>query len=177
MKHFLLTFALLLVSPPALAGGGTMASQSVNLLLLIAALVLVARKPVSKIFAQRALKIKAQLEKGQKMLDAAKAREAEIDAKMAALETQKSEIISQAEADAQILRQDFKQQIEAERIRIEESTKRSIEDVTNKAKVELQREAALLAFDLAKDTITASITEDDHKTLSQNFIAAVASSH
>ena len=89
MKHLLLSIALLLLSPPALAGGGSMASQSVNLLLLIAALVLVARKPISKIFAERATKIKAQLEKGQKMLDAAKAREAEIDAKLAALESRK----------------------------------------------------------------------------------------
>ena len=177
MKHLLLSIALLLLSPPALAGGGTMASQSVNLLLLITALVLVARKPVSNIFKQRATKIKAQLEKGQKMLDAAKAREAEIDVKLAALETQKSEIIAQAQAEAQLLKEDFKQQIEAERLRIEESTKRSIEDVTNKAKAELQREAAILAFDLARETITASITEDDHKTLSQNFISAVASSH
>ena len=68
MKHLLLSIALLLLSRPALAGGGSMASQSVNLLLLITALVLVARKPISKIFSERATQIKAQLEKGKKCL-------------------------------------------------------------------------------------------------------------
>ena len=90
-----------------------MASQSVNLLLLIAALVLVARKPISKIFAERATKIKAQ-QKGKKCLMLQKLAKQKLMQNWLHL-SPKAEIIAQAEADAQLLRDDFKQQIEAER--------------------------------------------------------------
>ena len=68
MQRTTATITMLLASSPAWAGGGDYVSQSVNFVLLIILLVLVARKPISAGLRQRSESIEVSLETSQQAL-------------------------------------------------------------------------------------------------------------
>ena len=84
-------------------------------------------------------------------------------------------IQAQADEDVKAIKEKMSKQLADEKRRIQESTKRSIEEELNRAKVELQRESIEISVELATELLKENIQDADHDRLSQTFVQAVAS--
>ena len=91
--------ALLLYSAPAHAGGGFVAG-SINLVLFVGVLILVAKTPIKKMLKRRANTIKRELEEAHQQLEEAKAHNKEVEEKLAQLQDQIASM--QKDADLQL---------------------------------------------------------------------------
>ena len=176
MKHLIIFISIFTLSLPAYASGATPGylQQGINLLVLLALLGFIAMKKLPTILKNRAQDIRHEIEKGQKELEAAQQRNEELQAELANLGERIEAITKQAEADSLAMETKMGKQIEDERKRIQESTRRSIEEELNRAKAELQRESVEISVELAAELLKEQINEDDHKRLAHTFVEAVA---
>ena len=60
-----------------------------------------------------------------------------------------------------------------EAVRIKESAERAIREESARAKNEIRQEAVALAVQLARETLTRTITREDQERLAKEFLAAV----
>jgi F-type H+-transporting ATPase subunit b len=174
MKQIILSILLFAMSTPAFAGGGSYVSQSVNLILLLVIFFLIGKKNLPILFNNRAQDIQYNIEKGQKQLDEAKQRNEELKQQLNNLSVQIDAIQDQAKLDVEAMERKMAQQLSDEKRRIQESSKRSIQEELNRAKQELKRESVEISVELAAELLKENINDDDHQRLSQTFVQAVA---
>ena len=142
-----------------------------NLLLVVAVLILIARKPLSNFFASRSDSIREQLAEAQKARAEAEARLAEVQSRMSRLDDELKEIASTAEKVAQDEYKRMLAQAEADAEKIVERSRQEIEGMTRTAQQELKIHAAELSVRLAEDKIQSEITAADHERLSNRFVS------
>ena len=174
MQRLLIIILLLSISTPAWAGGGSYLSQSVNLIVLLVIFGFIAIRNVPIMFSNRSQDIQYNIQKGQKELESAKQQNEELKKQLENLSTRIEAIQQQAKEDINAMEAKMSKQIEDEKLRIQDSTTRSIEEELSRAKSELQRESVEIAVDLAADLLKENINDEDHQRLSQNFVSAVA---
>ena len=176
----LLAVAALMPQAALASGGGEggdpvmdLVYQFVNFILLIAVLFVVARKPVTAFFAGRREQIKGDLEAAADLLGSAEARQAQIQEKLADLETQLEEIraISRQRAEEESQRILAKAREAAERIQSDaiEATAQEL----LRAQTELRAEAAGLAVELAGEILNEQVGDADRQRLLDEFITRV----
>jgi F-type H+-transporting ATPase subunit b len=173
IKNLTIITLLLSMTTPAFAGGGDYTSQTVNFLLLVIILFVIAWKNIPRLLENRAQDIEHEIEKGQKDLEIAQTKREEVMEQLQNLDTEISKIEEQAEKDIISLKAKLDQQLADEKERIAGSTQRSIQDELNRAKYEIKQEYAELAIQTATTMLKEKITEGDHKKLSGDFAQAV----
>jgi F-type H+-transporting ATPase subunit b len=144
-----------------------------NLVLVVAVLVGVARKPLANFFAGRSKAIRDQLEDAQRARREAEAKLAEIDLRMSSLDDELREIRAAAEREAQEEHQRLIAAAERDAERIVEGARREIDGMTRAAQLELKAHAAELSVQLAKEMIRNEITDNDRNRLFARFVAKV----
>ena len=142
-----------------------------NLLLVVAVLVLIARKPLSNFFAHRSDAIREQLAEAQKARAEAEARLAEIQSRMSRLDDELKEIADTAEKDAQAEYKKMLAQAEQDAEKIVERSRQEIEGMTRTAQQELRLHAAELSVRLAEEKIRKEISPADHERLLNHFVS------
>jgi len=147
------------------------AGRLLNLLLVVALLVWVARKPLANFFASRSQAIRDQLAEAQKARLDAERRVAEINAHMSSLEDELAEIKATAERDAREEYQRLLADAERDAQKIVERARREIDGMTRAAQLELKEHTAALSVELAKEKIRNELTDDDRKRLFSRFVA------
>ncbi len=175
------TLALLLVSAPALAGGGAdeegktaeLIWQAINLAILLAVLFFAARKPIKVYFADRRQEIQSDIQKADQLLAESRRQFSEWQGKLAELEQQVATIRDETRQRAQ----DEGEQIiaaahdSAERIKTDAVA--AIDQELRRAHTELREEAATLAIDLAQGMLSDQIDDRDRDRLMDEFIMSV----
>lgn len=144
-----------------------------NLVLVVAVLVGVARKPLANFFAGRSKAIRDQLEDAQRARREAEAKLAEIDLRMSSLDDELREIRAAAEREAQEEHQRLIAAAERDAERIVGGARREIDGMTRAAQLELKAHAAELSVQLAKEMIRNEITDNDRNRLFARFVARV----
>ena len=172
MNRIAFSLTLLFFSTPAFAGGGSIFGQAINLLLFVVLIVLVTKKPISKVLSSRSQSIEAELKASQAQLIAAQAKLEEVNAELAGMTTKIAEMEAKAKNEIEVMQKDILDNAEKDAKRIQESAKRSIDEELARAKMALQKEAVLAAVELAAETIRKNITDSDNKRLSDDLIAA-----
>lgn len=174
-----LVLAATLSPGSALASGGgddpvmDLIYQAGNFLLLLVVIFVVARKPVVAYFAGRRDQIKSDLEQAAALLADSEARQSEIQARLADLESQLEEIrqVSKQRAEEESERILAKAREAAERIQ-SDALEASAQEVL-RAQQQLRAEAAALAVELAGEILNNEVGDADRQRLLDEFITRV----
>ena len=150
-----------------------MLGKLTNLVLVIAVLVWVARKPLANFFAGRSQAIRDQLEEARKARLEAEARLAQIESSMSSLVDELRTIREAAEREAQEEYQRLVAVTERDAEKVVERARREIDGMTRAAQLELKEHVAELSVQLAQQKIQDEMTEDDRKRLFARFVARV----
>jgi F-type H+-transporting ATPase subunit b len=145
----------------------------VNLLLVLAVLVWVVRKPLANFFASRTHAIREQLAEAQKARQEAEAKLAQIEASMSSLDDELRRIREDAEREAQ---EEYERQVAAAEKDAEKLIARArqeIDGMTRAAQAGLKEHAAGLSVELAQARIRSEMTAEDHERLFARFVSKV----
>ena len=170
MQRTTATITMLLASSPAWAGGGDYVSQSVNFVLLIILLVLVARKPISAGLRQRSESIEVSLETSQQALTLAQKKFDDIQVQLDNMSNRIVEMEAEAKEEAKALQEEMRRKGEQDSQRLRNAADHAIRDELERSKKALKAEAVELAMELAVDTLGKKMNEADHQRLSQDFV-------
>lgn len=144
-----------------------------NFILLAAGLGYLIKKNAGPYFAQRSLEIRKGLAEAEAARTDSEARVAEVDRRLANLETEIAELrgnaAQEAEADAQRVRRESA----AEMAKIQLRVKEDIASAAKSATLELRRYAAELALALAEQKIAARLSPETQDRLVGSFVATI----
>jgi F-type H+-transporting ATPase subunit b len=147
-----------------------------NFFLLIVLLTYAVRQPLTNYLAERAKTIRAELEDGQALLDAANAREQEIAGRLAKLEATLAQISADADTAAANDKVALLERARSESERITENAERNIRDEVARARTTLQRQAVELAVELAEQTLRGQVSQDDQRRLARDLLNSLSDS-
>lgn len=133
----------------------------------------IARKPIGAAIAGRAASIRSGLDEAARLQAEAQARFDSVEVRLAALDKEIEEMRADALEDAEREAATLRARGAVEAVRIKESAERAIREESARAKAEIRQEAVALAVQLAKETLTRTITREDQERLAREFLAAV----
>ena len=182
--RFALALAILLAPVAASASGGgdagnegwTLFWQGVNLIILFAVLVYYTRKPIQEFFSSRRDEVKGGLDSAASVLSDAETRLAEWQARADRLEAEVEEIKEAARQRANTESENILADAEASAERLRNDAKTAIDQEVARARSELRAEAGELATKLAADLLQSHVTDEDQTKLVDEFVARVESS-
>jgi len=170
--------ALLLAPTSALAAGGgggamDLVWRVVNVVILLAVLYAVGRKPLQQYFADRRNRIAGEVQDAAQLRKEAEEQHAKWQRKLADLDAELEEVrrISADRAAAERERILADAQAAGERIR--NDARSAVEQELRRARSELRDEAADLAVQLAGDLLRSEVTDADRDRLIDEFISKV----
>jgi F-type H+-transporting ATPase subunit b len=155
---------------PAASGGHENLFDLINLLILIAVLVYLLRKPVGQFFSGRSAEIRKGLEEGREALEAAQSKLQSAEEKMRGLEHEIASLKETALREMAAERDRVRQAAQAEAERILASAQSMIEAATRSAKLELKNYAADRACELAGKMIREQLNPESQARLVSGFI-------
>jgi F-type H+-transporting ATPase subunit b len=141
------------------------ALKTVNLLIVLGVLWWALKDRLPRFFAERRSSIDKAIEEARAAKAEAEAKRDEYEAKLARIEQDIAEIDAEGARRVEAMRAELDRAAEAASERIAaESTDRIAEEL-DRARAELQREASLLAVELAEELIKGRVGEEDHQRL------------
>lgn len=145
----------------------------INLTIFLILLFIIARKPLTAAIAGRSAQIRGGLDEAARMQAEAKARFDSVEVRLAALDKEIEEMRIDAREDAEREAKTLRARGDVEAVRIKESAERAIREESARARSEIRQEAVALAVQLAKETLTRTISREDQERLAKEFLAAV----
>ncbi len=145
-----------------------------NFVILAGALVYLSKKYGAPFFTARAEGIRKDIAGAETAQAAADAKIAEIDAKLASLGNEIAQMKAENELDQARERERLQARHQAEIARIHAQAQQEIESATKLARLELQRQAAALALDLAEKKVSARMNPDMQKRLASEFVESLS---
>jgi F-type H+-transporting ATPase subunit b len=145
----------------------------INSIALVVLLVYFLKKPLVSFFSERTEQISKDLDSAREQRESAEKLIKEYELKIAGmaqeLERMRSELASLAEAERQ------KVVVNADQMatKMVESAKVTAEQEVRKARIALKNEAVELAVQMAEAMIREKITEDDRRTIVEDYLAKV----
>lgn len=144
-----------------------------NLVLYIALIATFVRRPASDAIRDRALGIRKAITDSARERDEARDHHDEVNARLARLEDEIAGMRAEAEADAKLESERMIERARTEAGRIAALAERNIRDEVARARLELQRDAADLAIQLAENTLKGAVGADDQERLAREFLASL----
>ncbi len=130
--------------------------------------------PIVETLDARERKIRDTIEAAERRSAEAEKRMAEYEAKMKASQKEAEEMIAQAKARAQQMKEENERQLSADAERIKSAAAREIEQERRKALEDVRRYAGDLALQVAGKVLERSLTDADHKRLADEALSSVA---
>jgi F-type H+-transporting ATPase subunit b len=166
----------LLIATPALAAGGEgggLLYPIINFVLLIAALVYFARKPVLKFFNDRRGEIQNDLKKSSDLLAEAEAKFVSWQRKLVDLDEELETIREKSRQRAEHERENIIADATASAERIRADAMAAIEQELRRSRAVLREEAADLALELAESLLRDQVNDGDRQRLVGEFIERI----
>jgi F-type H+-transporting ATPase subunit b len=145
--------------------------EALNFLVLAGVLVWLAKKYGRPILAARSKEIGEGLAAGEKAKADADARAAEVQAKLAKLETEVAALRTVAKEEREREAARIRQETETEIARIHTRAEDEIESAGKHALMEVRHAAARMAIELAETKVRARMSPQIEATLLQGFLA------
>ena len=170
---------LLLVSEAYAGGDGlppdlnAIAFHAINFFLLIGLLTYLLRDKVRDALANRAARVKREIDDSNQARKDAALRFEELEARLDGFETELEKMKQDAVEDADKEHSSILARAEEDAARIAESAQRSIRDETDRARQALRNEVAKLSVDLAREKLSKEVNKDDQQRLAGDFIDTV----
>jgi len=147
--------------------------HTVNLAILIFALVYFLKTPVKNFLIERRNLIANKIESSEREITEAKGLFDQYMEKMNNLEKEIRGLKESIKNEADIERQEIIKQAEISAKKIREDAKETIKTETAKAKHEIQNEVVNLAIELAENLIKSNLIENDSKRIVEDFVKEV----
>ncbi len=141
-----------------------------NFLLLAGGLGYLIAKNAPAFFAARSKKIVEDMEAARKLGQEAEARAADVERRLANLETEIAAMRTESQAQIAAETERLKAHSAAEIVKVQALAEREIESAGKAARMELRRFTARLAVDLAQRKIEAGMTADTQNGLVSGFL-------
>lgn len=145
----------------------------INLSIFLVLLYLLARKPVAAWVANRAASIRSGLDEAARVQAEARSRFDAVERRLESLDGDLETLRADARSDADREGRLLEARAESEANRVRESAERAIREESARARAEIREEAVALAMQLARETLSRSISQDDQERLAREFLAAV----
>lgn len=171
--------AAVLVLAPATAHAGAPAGEelfdlvlkSLNLVLVVGAIVYFAGAPIKAYFADRRKAISGELDAAAKLLGETEKKYAEWERRVAGLDNELAAIREQARERANAERDRILAEAEAAAARLRRDSAAALEQETRRARAELRAEAAELAVSLAGRLLRDGVTSADGDRMIEEFVS------
>lgn len=148
-----------------------------NFGIVVAILAYFLTKPIKKAFSGRREEIEKNLAEAQSIKDAAEAKFAEYDRKLAQATEEISEISAAIRREGELEKLKIIENAKAMAIKIEQDAENAAEIEVAKARTELQREAVQLAVGVAEELLKKNFTKDDDTRLIDEYMQKVGELH
>lgn len=129
--------------------------------------------PIMEALDTRERKIRETIEQAERNQSAAEQRLQDYEAKLRGAAKEAEAIVGEAKTKAQRLLEENEQRLRVESDRIRTETTQEIERERRKAIQDIRGEAADLALMVAEKVLTRSLSDDDHRRLAKEALAAV----
>ena len=133
--------------------------------------------PILELLETRERKIRESLEQAERHRVEAERKMQEYEAKIHAASREAEAVLAQAKERAQRLLDENEQRLVAEAERIKADASREIEHERRKAIQEIRSQTTDLALLVAEKVVERSLTDDDHRRMADEALAAVAKSY
>ena len=147
----------------------------VNFAILVGGLGYLVRKYAGPFYAARAAGIRKDIEDSERARNEAEARAAEIDRRLATLDTQIAALREEAQKESAAEVERYKQQAAAEIAKIQAGGEQEIAAAQKFARLELQRYAAHLAVELAEQKVRVRVDAGAEERLVGGFVSNLPS--
>ncbi len=175
---------LLLTLVPALAfgstegghddgGGSGMYWKIGNFILLVILLYIAWKKGIKGGLEQRSDDIKNALEEARRVKESAEAKEREYKTKLQELEGSLGDVEKNLRHDGEVEKEKIIRDAEALSEKIKDQARLVVGQEVHKAKLEIQKEVATLAVEMAEDILKKEISDDDQKRLVKDYLERV----
>jgi len=154
---------------------GSLVWHAINLALIVGVIVYFARTPLRTYMAERRSSIESDIATAKRELEAAEARLAECNARMASLDREIDEIKATVRAQAEAERDRLLADAGAAAERIRRDAAIAVEQEGHRARIELRDEAADIAVRLAGDILERQVGDADRARLVDEFVTNVGS--
>lgn len=161
-------FSMLFTLSLVLAEGGGVPEwvpRTVNLAIFLGFLYFLLRKPAAAFFEARSKQITDALSKAKVEKEAAEAKLAEVEKRLANLASEQAGIRVEAEREAEAEHERIRVRTDEEVRKISETAGREIGSALKTAQADLQRFVAEKAVELAEATLRSEITDADRKRI------------
>jgi F-type H+-transporting ATPase subunit b len=172
--------ALLLAALPAHAESGghggavrELLFSVLNLVLLLGVLAYFTRKPLATFFAERRMRIQAELQAAADLRAEAEARYAKWQRRLIDLESELAGIRETARERAAAEREHILADATAAAERIRRDAQAAVDQELRRARAQLRQEAADLAVELASQTLQRQVTAADQDRLLDEFVQTI----
>jgi F0F1-type ATP synthase membrane subunit b/b' len=139
--------------------------KAVNLIIFIAILYYLLRKPARAFFRQRLVDIRSLLDRAEKEKTSAQARMSEIDARLNRLDQDLAEIRAQAAREAEAERARIEADLASDAERLRQMARREVDAAKQIALAELREFTAEKSVELAEQVIRRELTAEDDARL------------
>ncbi len=129
--------------------------------------------PIVEALDTRERKIRETIEQAERNQSAAEQRLQDYEAKLRGAAQEAEAIIAEAKTKGQRLLEENEQRLRVDSDRIKAETTQEIERERRKALQDIRGEAADLALLVAEKVLTRSLSDDDHRRLANEALAAV----
>jgi F-type H+-transporting ATPase subunit b len=147
--------------------------QAVNLVILIVVLAYYLKEPIRNFLIERRGIIGNEIEEAKRVIEEAKKRYEEYEGRMKRIEEEVKSLKETIRREGEIEKGEILRQAEAASQKIREEAKETIKLETAKAKREIQSEAVSLAVGLAESIIKQNLNESDERRFMEGFIKKV----
>lgn len=178
-------FALLLLAfapAAALAGGGheaphadgpSLLRHTINLLVLVAVLWKVGATPLRDFLAFRKSEIEGGLEAAWAAKERAEARAAELDGRIAGIDTELSTLLDQVRTDGAAERARIEAAARRGAEAVDVAARRTVQDEIERARAELRLQAVDAALAAAEGIVSRTIGAPDQHRLASRFVEQI----
>jgi len=181
MLAFIFSFALMFAESHGAGSGsphwydypGFEAWKFLNLSIFVAILVYLLKKPLTAAFKAKRDAIRADLIRAEEEKQSALAQLTSIEAKVVGLDSEKSNILKNAEAEAEAEKNRIERETESNLAKLREQTDSEIERLAQQSKSELRRFSANESIRLAEEKIKNVMNSDTDSRLVKASIQSI----
>ncbi len=145
----------------------------INFVILASLLTFLLRGKLKEALSNRAARVKGDIDESNRLRKDAMQRFEDLESRLEGFENELAGMKAEAETNALTEQQAIMARAEEDAARIAESAQWSIRDETERARQALRQEVAELSVGLAREKISANVTEDDQSRLTGDFIDTV----